>query len=129
MPSLPNWGGRFERLLYYTLASNRVGITPFFPMQERPDIDIEKLAALARIHLSDEEKAAFAGQVSDILGFFQKLQEVDVEGIEPMSHPFDVAGPLREDVPVTPWEPARALKNAPAARHDQVVVPKVVEDA
>ncbi|NDV62243.1 Asp-tRNA(Asn)/Glu-tRNA(Gln) amidotransferase subunit GatC [Puniceicoccales bacterium CK1056] len=98
-------------------------------MQERPEIDIDKLAMLARIHLTEEEKAAFAGQVSDILGFFQKLQEVDVEGIEPMAHPFDVAGPLREDVPGSPWEPSRALKNAPASRTDQIVVPKVVEDA
>jgi len=84
---------------------------------------------LARIHLTGEEKAELAGQVSDILGFFQKLQEVDVEGIEPMTHPFDVAGPLRDDVPGSPWKPARALKNAPASRNDQIVVPKVVEDA
>ena len=98
-------------------------------MQERPEVDIDKLAMLARIHLTDEEKAAFAGQVSDILGFFQKLQEVDVDGIEPMAHPFESSAPLREDVPVTPWEPARALKNSPASRDDQVIVPKVVEDA
>jgi aspartyl-tRNA(Asn)/glutamyl-tRNA(Gln) amidotransferase subunit C len=98
-------------------------------MQERPEVDIDKLAMLARIHLTEEEKSAFAGQVSDILGFFQKLQEVDVEGIEPMAHPFEATAPLREDVPVTPWEPSRALKNAPASRNDQVIVPKVVEDA
>jgi aspartyl-tRNA(Asn)/glutamyl-tRNA(Gln) amidotransferase subunit C len=98
-------------------------------MTERPEVDIDKLAMLARIQLTDEEKAAFAGQVSDILGFFQKLQEVDVDGIEPMAHPFDATAPLREDEPVTPWEPARALKNAPAARIDQIIVPKVVEDA
>lgn len=98
-------------------------------MTERPEVDIDKLAMLARIQLSDEEKAAFAAQVSDILGFFQRLQEVDVTGIEPMAHPFDTTAPLRDDLPATPWDPARALKNAPAARNDQVIVPKVVEDA
>ena len=98
-------------------------------MQERPEIDIDNLAMLARIHLTDEEKADFANQVSDILGFFQKLEAVDVEGIEPMAHPFDVPGPMREDVATGAWSPERALKNAPAQRDDQVIVPKVVEDA
>jgi aspartyl-tRNA(Asn)/glutamyl-tRNA(Gln) amidotransferase subunit C len=98
-------------------------------MENRPEVDIEKLAMLSRIQLSEEEKAAFSGQLSDILGFFQKLQEVDVTGIAPMAHPFEAGAPLREDVPGKPWDPARSLKNAPVQRDDQVVVPKVVEDA
>jgi aspartyl-tRNA(Asn)/glutamyl-tRNA(Gln) amidotransferase subunit C len=98
-------------------------------MQERPEVDIDKLAALARIRLSDAEKTAFAAQLGDILGFFQALQEVDVDGIVPMAHPFDVEAPLRDDVPGEPWPPGRALRNAPAARDNQVSVPKVVGDA
>ena len=98
-------------------------------MEERPEVDIEKLAMLSRIQLSEEEKAAFADQLTDILGFFQKLQEVDVSGIQPMAHPFEAGAPLREDVPGVPWEPPRSLKNAPAQRDNQIVVPKVVEDA
>jgi aspartyl-tRNA(Asn)/glutamyl-tRNA(Gln) amidotransferase subunit C len=98
-------------------------------MEERPEVDIEKLAMLSRIQLSEEEKASFSGQLSDILGFFQKLQEVDVSGIQPMAHPFEAGAPLREDVPGKPWEPARSLRNAPAQRDHQVVVPKVIEDA
>lgn len=98
-------------------------------MQERPEIDIEKLCKLARINLDQVEKDAFSGQLSDILGFFQKLQETDVEGIAPMAHPFEVEAPLREDVAASPWEPSRSLSNAPAIRDSQVVVPKVVEDA
>ena len=98
-------------------------------MQERPEVDIEKLAMLARIQLTEEEKAAYSGQLADILGFFQKLQEVDVSGIAPMAHPFDAEAPLREDVAGESWEPARSLMNAPASRENQVVVPKVVEDA
>ncbi|MEX0322223.1 MAG: Asp-tRNA(Asn)/Glu-tRNA(Gln) amidotransferase subunit GatC [Puniceicoccaceae bacterium] len=98
-------------------------------MQERPEVDIDKLAMLSRIQLTEEEKAAFSGQLSDILGFFQKLQEVDVEGIAPMAHPFDAEAPLREDEAAEPWAPERALSNAPASRENQVIVPKVVEDA
>lgn len=98
-------------------------------MQERPEVDIDKLAALSRIQLTEEEKAAYGSQVADILGFFQKLQEVDVSGIQPMAHPFEAEAPLREDVAGTPWQPERSLRNAPASRENQVVVPKVVEDA
>ena len=98
-------------------------------MQERPEVDIDKLAMLSRIELSDEEKEAFSGQLADIIGFFRKLQEVDVSGISPMAHPFEVEAPLRKDDPDEPWPAQRSLANAPAARNDQVVVPKVVEDA
>jgi aspartyl-tRNA(Asn)/glutamyl-tRNA(Gln) amidotransferase subunit C len=98
-------------------------------MQDSPEVDIDKLARLSRIHLNDDEKAALGGQVSEILGFFKRLQAVDVTGIQPMAHPFEAAAPLREDRPGEAWEPARALGNAPAQRLDQVVVPKVVEDA
>ena len=98
-------------------------------MQKGPEVDIGKLAILSRIQLTEEEKAAFSEQLADILGFFQKLQEVDVSGIEPMAHPFEAPGPMREDIPGSPWNPSLSLKNAPASRNDQVVVPKVVEDA
>lgn len=98
-------------------------------MQESSGVDIDKLARLSRIKLTDKEKTALSAQVADILGFFQKLQDVDVEGIAPMAHPFEAAAPLREDVPATPWEPGRALLNAPASRENQVCVPKVIDDA
>ena len=98
-------------------------------MQDKPEVDIEKLAMLSRIQLTDKEKEAFSGQVADIIGFFQKLQEIDVTGIQPMAHPFEAAAPLREDEPSRPWPADKALANAPASRNDQVVVPKVVEDA
>lgn len=98
-------------------------------MQERPEVDIEKLAMLSRIQLTDREKEAFSAQIAEILGFFQKLQEVEVAGIEPMAHPFEAAAPLREDERGAAWETQRSLANAPAVRDNQIVVPKVVEDA
>lgn len=98
-------------------------------MNDGPQVDMEHLASLARIKLTDEEKDTFSKQIPDILGFFQQLQAVDVSGIPPMAHPFDINSPLREDTPGESWPPERALKNAPAQRDEQLVVPKVVEDA
>lgn len=98
-------------------------------MEERPEVDMDALAALARIRLTDEEKTAYKDQVAEILGFFRKLQAVDVAGIEPMAHPFEAAAPLRGDHSGECWKPERSLRNAPARRNDQVVVPKVVEEA
>ena len=97
-------------------------------MNDGPDVDMEKLAALARIHLTAEEQAAFHSQIRDILGFFQQLQTVDVSGIEPLAHPFETPAPLRDDVPGESWGAERALLNAPASRDEQLVVPKVVEE-
>jgi aspartyl-tRNA(Asn)/glutamyl-tRNA(Gln) amidotransferase subunit C len=98
-------------------------------MHPVPEIDIERLAALARLRLSDEEKTEFSQQLSQILGFFQQLQSIEVGEIAPMSHPFETDAPLREDDPSPGWSPQRALLNAPASRDNQLVVPKVIEDA
>lgn len=98
-------------------------------MNDVPDIDMDALASLARLRLTEEEKSAFSGQIRQILGFFQQLQSVDVHEISPMAHPFEMDGPLREDLPGMGWSPDRALLNAPERREDQLVVPKVIEDA
>lgn len=98
-------------------------------MNDVPDIDMEALASLARLRLTEEEKCAFSGQIRQILGFFQQLQSVDVREISPMSHPFEMEGLLREDLPGNGWSPEQALLNAPERREDQLVVPKVIEDA
>lgn len=90
---------------------------------------MKQLAELARLELNAEESAAFATQLDSILGYFEQLQAVDVEGIEPMAHPFDASAPLREDIPSQPWSPGRGMANAPQQRDNQIVVPKVVDDA
>jgi aspartyl-tRNA(Asn)/glutamyl-tRNA(Gln) amidotransferase subunit C len=98
-------------------------------MTDYPTINIDKLATLARIHLSSEEKAELADQIPQIVAFFDQLQKADVSGVSPMAHPFEVEPQLRKDVEEKPWSSARALSNAPAAKDSQIVVPKVVEDA
>jgi aspartyl-tRNA(Asn)/glutamyl-tRNA(Gln) amidotransferase subunit C len=90
---------------------------------------MEHLAMLARLELSPAERQTYASQLQQILGYFRQLQQVDVADVEPMAHPFEAVAPLREDRPHAPWAPERSLANAPAQRDNQIVVPKVVEDA
>lgn len=92
-------------------------------------IDIDYVARLARIQLTDTEKAAFSRQLDDILNYFNSIKAVDVEGIEPTAHAFPFYNIWQEDEPSETFTPEMALRNAPARRLDQVVVPKVVEDA
>lgn len=92
-------------------------------------IDIDYVARLARLELTPEEKAAFSGQLEDILGYFGRIREVDVDGVEPMAHTFALENVWQEDVVTEGFTPDEALRNAPAKRSDQLVVPKVVEDA
>lgn len=80
------------------------------------------------MELSEEEKAKLGGQLDDILGYFDKLNAVDVEGVEPMAHAHKVFNVWREgDEPGETYAPEVLTKMAPEHRDNQVVVPKVVE--
>lgn len=92
-------------------------------------IHIDYVANLARIELTPEEKNAFSSQLGDILHYMDRLNTVDVEGVEPMAHAFPLTNVLGEDVPEPGFNAEEALSNAPARRDQQIVVPKVVEDA
>jgi aspartyl-tRNA(Asn)/glutamyl-tRNA(Gln) amidotransferase subunit C len=92
-------------------------------------IDIDYVANLARLDLTPEEKARFTTQLGDILAYFEKLNAVDVAGVEPMAHAFPVFNVLDDDVEEPGFTVAEALRNAPAQRDNQILVPKVVEDA
>ena len=96
-------------------------------MSPNSDLDLDYVANLARLNLSGEEKAQFAGQLADILRYVEKLNQVDVSGVEPMAHASPVDNVWEADV-VRPGLPVEAaLRNAPAQRHNLIVVPKVVE--
>ena len=97
-------------------------------MSETPHIDIDYVANLARIELTDEEKAKLGSQLDDILGYFDKLNAVDVSGVEPMAHAHAVTNVWREsDQPGPVFDPEVLMQMAPESRDNQVVVPKVVE--
>lgn len=90
-------------------------------------MNIEYVANLARIALTDAEKQKFAQQLGQILHYVEKLKEVDVAGIEPMAHASPVFNVWAADVARTGLPVEEALRNAPARSADAIVMPQVVE--
>jgi aspartyl-tRNA(Asn)/glutamyl-tRNA(Gln) amidotransferase subunit C len=92
------------------------------------DIDTaRRVAKLARIAVPETELPALAAKLSGILGFMEQLNEVDVEGIEPMTSVTPMRLKRRLDVVTDGNIQAQILKNAPDAREGFFAVPKVVE--
>jgi aspartyl-tRNA(Asn)/glutamyl-tRNA(Gln) amidotransferase subunit C len=96
-------------------------------MSSTPQLDIDHVAKLARLALTPEEKARFARQLGDVLHHIEQLAKVDVSGVEPTAHAFDVHNVWADDVPQPGLPVELALKNAPAQRDHMIAVPKVVE--
>ena len=86
-----------------------------------------KVAKLARIRVEDDALPALASEFNAILGFIEQLNEVDVEGIEPMTSVTPQRLLRREDVVTDGDQPTAVLANAPDAREGFFAVPKVVE--
>ncbi|MDF2142112.1 Asp-tRNA(Asn)/Glu-tRNA(Gln) amidotransferase subunit GatC [Paenirhodobacter sp. CAU 1674] len=92
------------------------------------DIDTaRKVAHLARIAVAEDDLPKLAGQLSGILTFMEQLNEVDVEGVEPMTSVTPMRLKRREDVVTDGGYQDKILKNAPDAREGFFAVPKVVE--
>lgn len=90
--------------------------------------DVRNAARLARLALPEERVAPMAQELGAILTWIEQLNEVDVEGVEPMTSAVEgVRLPMREDVVTDGNDPARVLKNAPKSEDGFFVVPKVVE--
>ena len=88
---------------------------------------VRHIAKLARIAVSDAEVEALAPELSNILGWIEQLQEVDVAGIEPMTAVIPNRLRLREDVVTGGDRRDEILANAPLAEHGFFAVPKVIE--
>lgn len=92
-------------------------------------IDVGYVSDLARLELSDAEKALFQPQLESIVGYVEKISSVDVTGVEPMMHGRRLVNAFREDV-VRPSLPTEtALANAPKRVGDEFLLPKIVEGA
>ncbi|MFP7571588.1 Asp-tRNA(Asn)/Glu-tRNA(Gln) amidotransferase subunit GatC [Marivita sp. S2033] len=93
-------------------------------------IDIEtaaRVAKLARIRVEEGDLPALAQEFSDILGFIEQLNEVDVDGVDPMVSVTPMRLPRRADVVTDGGMQDKILANAPDAREGFFAVPKVVE--
>lgn len=89
--------------------------------------EVERVASLARLSLSDDEVEGMAHDLDAILGYVETLNELDTSGVEPTSHAIPLPTPMRDDTPVEPLSPELALANAPEASDSAFVVPKVLE--
>jgi aspartyl-tRNA(Asn)/glutamyl-tRNA(Gln) amidotransferase subunit C len=89
--------------------------------------DVEHVARLARLELSENEKKLFAGQMGAILGYVEKLKELNTEGILPTSHAVPMENAFREDATRPSIGIEKALANAPDRAESFYRVPKVIE--
>ena len=91
------------------------------------DIDVKYVAHLARLSLSPEEERKIGAQLGNILGYIEKLKEVDVSGVEPTAHAFPLVNVTRADEVRPSLSQEDALRNAPAQTNGLFIVPKIVE--
>ena len=89
--------------------------------------DVRHVAELARQSFSEEEEQRMADELSQILDYVEKLDELDTSGVSPMSHVLDVTNVVRPDTVSARIDRADALELAPDTDGPYVRVPKVVE--
>ncbi len=89
--------------------------------------EIESVAYLSRLELSQEELDKFTEHINNLLDHFAKLQELDTDGVEPTSHTSDVFNVFRADEVRPSVLPEDVVANAPQVAENCFVVPRVVE--
>ena len=88
---------------------------------------VKHIATLARIKVPESDLAGLATELNGIMTWIEQLNEVKVDGVEPMAGVLQRDLPERKDVVTDGGDPEKVLKNAPDAAHGFFVVPKVVE--
>jgi aspartyl-tRNA(Asn)/glutamyl-tRNA(Gln) amidotransferase subunit C len=91
------------------------------------EIDIKYVAHLARLHLTPDEEKKLGTQLGGILGYIEKLKELDVANVEPTAHAVPLVNVTRPDKAGSSLPHAEALRNAPAQANGLFMVPKIVE--
>jgi aspartyl-tRNA(Asn)/glutamyl-tRNA(Gln) amidotransferase subunit C len=88
--------------------------------------EISHVADLARLQLSSEEVEAMAGQLGDILSYVAKLNELDTDGITPMTHAISIVNAFRDDEVKPSLEREKTLSNGPRQDGESFVVPRII---
>ena len=89
--------------------------------------EVEKIAHLARLHISESETDEVTTRITDILVLIDQMQSVDTEGVEPLAHPLDAVQRLRVDEITEENQRDRLQQLAPASEDGLYLVPKVLE--
>ncbi len=88
--------------------------------------DVEKIAKLAKLSFTDEEKEKFTEQLRQIISYVEKLNELDVENIPATYHVLEVKNVFRKDEAKPSMSQEKVLENAPSAKKGYFSVPKVI---
>jgi aspartyl-tRNA(Asn)/glutamyl-tRNA(Gln) amidotransferase subunit C len=90
-------------------------------------VEVERIASLARLSVTDEEAERLAAELDSFLGYIETLRELDTSQIEPTSHPIPLPTPMREDLAEAPIDAELAVANAPESAESAFLVPKVID--
>ncbi|WP_102866678.1 Asp-tRNA(Asn)/Glu-tRNA(Gln) amidotransferase subunit GatC [Pseudovibrio exalbescens] len=88
---------------------------------------VKRVAGLARIKVNDEQAEKMTGELNAILGFVEQLDEVNIDGVEPMTSVVEQKMKMREDGQTDGGYADKIVKNAPVSEDNFFMVPKVVE--
>ncbi|NOY77671.1 MAG: Asp-tRNA(Asn)/Glu-tRNA(Gln) amidotransferase subunit GatC [Calditrichaeota bacterium] len=88
--------------------------------------DVEKIAKLAKLSFTDKEKQKFTEQLSQIISYVEKLNELDVEGVPATYHVLEVKNVFRKDEVKPSMPQEEVLENAPSKKNGYFSVPKVI---
>ena len=91
------------------------------------EIDVKYVAHLARLRLTPDEEEKFGAQLGQLLGYIEKLNELDVSQVEPTAHAVPMINVTRPDEVRPSMTHEEALRNAPASANGLFLVPKIVE--
>ena len=96
-------------------------------MSQITEKDIKKVAKLARIEVSEESCSSFAGQVTRIIDWVEKLNEVNTDNVKPLVSVYDIPLAMEKDEVVDGNIAKEVLQNAKNSKYDYFTVPKVIE--
>ena len=97
--------------------------------QKKIDIEqVRQVAKLGRLDLSEDEIAQFSGQLSAILEYIEKLNQLDTSKVEPLAHCLPINNCLREDIVKQSLGTEKTLANAPQSDGQFFIVPKILEE-
>ena len=88
--------------------------------------EVQKVALLARLRLSDAEVESMTRQLGEVLGYVEQLEGLDTEGVEPMAHAIELENVLAEDLPQPSLPRDKALSVAPKTDGETFLVPPVL---
>ena len=89
--------------------------------------DIDKIANLAKLDLSEAEREKFASQLSDIVSYIEKLNQLNTDDVKPLAHVNDLTNVFREDKARPSMEKQDVFKNSPQHDDEFFLVPKVIK--